>query len=554
MSGRDVSTHVEYIIAGLATIAIPVLLLAMGISIPGLSIDFKLHNVPFSYNFSFYLYAAMIFAGVGIMACYFRAVRTRLVPGDKWLSAGRAPGQYRITSIPWSRIIAGALLVVVGLLSFATMGIGFSENNKIGIWLYLGGPSVSIPAGLIPLVTGVVLLLYAMAAIKVVVVQEAHGLITIRELRPLTEISTPIPARDIRLVHAGNSASGPRLLWIAFFSFQIFLLFIDGASFLGNPHAFGSALLVGGMYLLSACVQIASLILLLFSGSHSLTIITGEAIYMLQYHPPPAPGRVPAGRTPPVLERMLGTSFPLAFRGSERTFQHPVDLKRLILGISLLVIPIVSRAFNVYTGEILWFGFLVFGGILIVLWFKVDFSARAGIVKITGDAASPQHVTSNRGWFYDEYLAIPARDDLATGVMIDPAPATRSRHLLPPDNLVMIGVSLLVGLDMFMTLLLAPPGNPFTPGAIILHVGLGSGLMLLVFISSFDPRSTIDVFVAGWRFQVYSAPPVANHQGQGWPARMRAIVTACPKALVRILLEMALAFIAGVIVALIFFA
>ncbi len=543
--------HVEYLIAGIAVMVIPIVLLAFGILIPGFSIDFELHGVPFAYNLSMYFYIALIFAGVAIMACYFRSVRIRPVSCGTWLSAGHVAGQHLVVSIPWSRMVAGALLLAVGVLSFALLGIGFTDRNKIGIWLYLGGPSVSFPTGLIPLIVGAVLVSYALAAVKVVVMHETHGLLTIRELRPFSEIRTSIQTKDIRVAHASNAVSGPRLLWIAFFGFQIFLLLVDGFSFLGNPHAFGTGFLVGGIYVLSACVQIVSLILLLFAGNHTLTIITEEKVYTLTYHDHSRLERVPSARGSSLLERVLGAAFPSAFHGGERELQHPVDLKRLVLGISLLVITIISRAFYFYAGEILWFGFLVLGGILIVQWFKYDFASRGSAVfRAGGDNKSPQCVISRRGLFQDEYFVNPGTGSSTRNrASIDTLPILCPRNLVPPDHLVAIGVALLVGLDISTTLLLAPAGNPLTLGTIILHAGIGIGLLLLAFMSTYDPRRMIGIKIEYWTFQV---PSVAvGERGRSWLFRIRETVKAQPRVFIVVIVEILVAFLLGVVLSLI---
>nr|MDO8085248.1 hypothetical protein [Candidatus Sigynarchaeum springense] len=537
--------HVEYLVGGLVMAIIPALLIALGISIPGFAIDFELHNVSFSYNLSMFGYVASIFAGVAIMACYYRSVRIQPAHRGMWASAGRVAGQHRVISVPWSRLVAGALLVVVGVLSFAILGIGFTDRNKIGIWLYLGGPSVAFPAGLIPLITGAVLVAYALAAVKVIVMHEKFGLLTIRELRPLSEIRTTIPTKHIRFARESNAASGPRLLWIAFFGFQIFLLLVDGISLLGNPHAFGTGFLVGGMYVLSACVQIASLILLLFVGSNSLTIITNEKVYTLYYHALPGQGRVSSSQQPSLLERILGTAFPSAFDVNKREFKHPQDFKRLVLGVGLISVPFVSRAFYVYAGELLWIPFVVFGGIMLVNWIKNDFSRRGSRIVLRGGAGNgPEHVLSMRGWFHDEYFVNPGPGGIPRQqAMVDPTPVLRPRLLLPPDHLVMTGVALLIGLDIFMTVLLAPVGNPFSPGAIALHVIIGVVFLLLTFIVSFDPKDAIDITIEHWTFQV----PITTARGNptGWLPRMARAMKLRPGLVALVVAEMVVAFCLG---------
>jgi hypothetical protein len=536
-----------YLFAGVITAAVPALLLTFGILIPGFEFAFELHNVEFSYNVSMFLYIALIFVGVAIAAIYFRSVKTRFVPGAIYRSTGRVTSQYSVVSIPWSRFIAGALLVLVGAISFALLGIGFTDRNKIGVWLYLGGPSVSFPSGLIPLIAGIVLLLYASQAMKKVVMDNQDGVLTIRESRLLTEINTSIPVEEIRIAHASSASTGPRLLWIAFFSFQIFLLFVDGFSFLANPHVFGTGVLVGSIYVLSACVQVVSLILLLFGGNQALTIITGESIYSLNYYVSPWRNNDVASRDSTVLERALGEKFPSAFHENKRELQHPADFKRLVLGIGLLVTPVLSRAFYFYAGEILWFAFLAFGGIVLVQWFKIDLATRgSAVIRAGGAENTPQHVMSRRGWFQDEYFINHTGDGTQNQKRkINLEPALRPRNLIPPDHIVAFGVSLLIGLDIFMTVLLAPAGNPLTAGTIILHVSLGVVFLLLTFITMFDPRPMIEAQTEHWKFQIY-AIAVGNPLGS-WLSRMRNAVKINPRAFILVIIEFSIAFLIGML-------
>jgi hypothetical protein len=535
-----------YLFVGLSVACVPALLMAFGVLIPGFNIDVELHNKTFEYNLSMYLYIALIFTGVAITALYFKVVKTRFALPEA-SAMKRKPGVEVIVSVPWSRFLAGGLLVAVGALTFNFFGLGFTDRNKVGLWLYLGGPSVFFPSGLLPLIIGVVLVLYAIAATKVVTVREHEGALDIRETRLLTQIHTPIPVNAIRTMHSTNVPTGPRLLWIVVFSFQIFLLIVDGLSFFGNPHAFGTGPLVGGMYVLSACIQLVSLILLLFGGQHSLTVITGERIYTINYHVLPWLKDAPLSRGTALVENVLGTTFPSAFHENKQELRHPLDYKRLVYGLGLLLVPIVSRAFYIYAGELLWFPFLMFGGFVLVQWVKNDFATRgARVIRAGRGDNGPQYLFSSRGWFHDEYfLNIGAEQG-----RVDPAPTIRPCMLLPPGHLVLIGVAMLIGLDILTVVLLAPAGNPFAAGAIALHVCLGIGFLLLAFLTSFDPRRMIELRVAHWTFQVPAASN--NDRSIGWLARVIGLVKQRPRAFILLVIEITVAFLLGAVISIAF--
>ena len=545
MNANEMPLRRAYLFTGLAMVIIPAVLLAMGVSIPGLAFQFVLYRINFTYNISMILYCGLIFGGLAIAALYFRSIQTRYFPEHS--APGNEVPDYQVLSIPWSRFLAGAMLVLVGVLSFALLGVGFSDTGKISLWLYLGGPSVSFPAGFLPLVVGIILIFYAWSAVKTITMQHHDGTLVILESRPFMEITTRIPSSDIRLAHATNAATGPRLLWIVFFSFQIFLLLVDGISFLSNPHVFGAGALVGTMYVLSACVQSVSLVLLLFGGNQALTIITEEKIYTLGYHL--LPWREDGLRETTLLERVLGKPFPAAFGEDRQALHQPVDYKRLILGFGLLVIVIISRAFYVYGAEFLWIAFLIFSCIVLVQWIKNDLVSRGSNVTIhDGAGMAPNHVVSKRGWFHDEYF-INFVDNGVTGLkaQVNLVSALRSRRLILPDHLVTAGVAVLIGLDMVTTVMLAPAGNPFTAGAIALHVCIGIGFLALMFVTMFDPRASIVASFAHWTYQVLAIPD--SERLKWWPYRMLEAAKKNPRTLVLIIVELAVAFIVGIILA-----
>jgi hypothetical protein len=550
MNANAMTIKHAYLFTGLAMVIIPVVLLATGVLIPGLAFSFELYGLEFAYNISMFLYCGLIFGGLAISAQYFRSIQTRLFPSRASPATEGESTDYQVLSIPWSRFLAGAMLVFMGVLSFALLGIGFSDKDKISLWLYLGGPSVSFPAGFLPLVVGIILLFYAWSAMKTITMQHENGTLVIRESRPVMEITTRIPSNDIRLARATNAATGPRLLWIVFFSFQILLLFIDGISFITNPHAFGAASLVGTMYVLSACVQSVAMVLLLFGGNQALTIITGENIYTLNYYI--LPWHKDGSGEMTLLERVLGKPFPAAFSETLQEMHHPVSYTPLVLGIALLVLPIISRALYVYGGEVLWFGFFMLGGIVLVQWIKNDLVlGKNGVVARGVTGSGPKHVVSRRGSFFDEYF-INLVDNDSTGLKsrVDLVATLRLRKLILPDHLVATGIAALTGMDMLLTAMLAPAGSSFTPGAIVEHGCIGIGLIALAFIVTFDPRASIEASFVHWTYQVLVVP--GSERSKWWHSRMMEIARKDPRKLVMAIGEFAVAIVVGMLLAIAF--
>nr|MDO8113510.1 hypothetical protein [Candidatus Sigynarchaeota archaeon] len=499
--------------AGLAMVIVPVILILAGVMIPGISVEFELYGILFDYNFSFFIYAGTIFAGLAIASLYFRSVR--VIPR----MPTKLSGPNTMVSIPWSRFIAGAMLVVVGVLSFSFFGAGFTDVNLVGLWLYLGGPSSAFPSGFIPLVIGAVLVSYAAFSVKGISIMHADGVVSIVESRAFNEIKTSIPLADIKTATLTNTSTGPRLLWIPLFTFQIYLLYIDGFSFLVSPFTFGTGLLIGGIYVLSASVQLAAIFLLvLFGGNHVMNIFTAETMYELHFYSP-------LGRHErrgiiegfPGLAPVLGAPVAKASPERDSEFQQPGDIKRLILGLSLIAIAITSRIFSFYTSDPVRVTFIVFGGIVLVEWFKKELSARASSnsrckVSVNGNQL---HFLSARGIFHDEYFFKDATVHDACkgeGGMMKPAMLPRQNNAW--DHIVATGLAVLIGFGISSASLLGPASDPFTAGTIAIHLVIGTGLLLLVLHLLFDPRQIIEVKDAVAIYQMISAEPQAKVPGR----------------------------------------
>ncbi len=470
------------LVGGLATTVMATLLVIAGVMIPGFSVTFELYRVEFEYNFSMFLYIGLIFAGLAIASMYYKQLHVVEKKHDF------------ITSIPWPKLLAGALLLAFGAASLAVFGISFTDTNMVGLWLYLGGPSLFLPTGLLPLIIGIVLVIYSVFAIKDIEVKRSENALTISEKRPFHAVEATIPVKDIKVARLSKATTGPRLLWIFVFGFQAYLLLVDGITFITNPFRFGTGTLVGAMYITSAAVQVAAMALLLFGGNVALRIITSDNIYSVNFT---TTGKEQASLAtlPYFLGGLLDTR---ATKDAKKLIQGR-DIKRVLLGTIMIVGAITSKIFTLYSNDVFRFILLALGSMLVVEGIKNDNVRRdpGTISVVQGPNTAWWHVTSNRGAFRDEYMfanvEVPAEPSLAT------------RKVSFPDHFIGLGLALLAGLDAGTVLLLSPGAGALSVAYVILHVAIDACMVAAAMVFMVDPRSMLEIKTGARRYQVLAS-------------------------------------------------
>ena len=456
------------LVAGLSISIISALLLIFGVMIPGFHITFEFYNDDFNFNFSFITYVLLIFIGLAIASNYYRSVlfkpnlRFNLLNGNK----------SSILSIPGTRFIASILLLSLGVISYLSFGLGFSDKGKVGLWLYLGGPSSFFPTGFFPMIIGLVLLIYALFGVKGIIFdRNENDILLIRERRILGEIVTEISIKDIKSARITNARIGPRHMWNVIFFFQIWLLYIDGFSFLTNPHVFGNGIVVGTIYLASATVQCIVLGLLVLSKKHLLEIITEEKVYELKFE---AKTRKYAKLLS--LDKILGIS--KIQSNNKHLAKDNHNLKphmpkfRLLFGIGLLTLAIVSRVAWVYTGYLMRLILIFASSILISEGMASDFPGIGGRNEATQIKIQDNTLYRiNRGSRYDQLFI---KNNRARGQNIVDKP----KKLEIVDHLIAIGIPLVTGYDVSGALMLGMTAYEFTWALITTHIIIGAILIL----------------------------------------------------------------------------
>lgn len=525
--------------AGIAIAATCAVLLVAGVLIPGLAITFDLHRQEFAFNFSLFVYAGGIFAGLVIASFKFRAVSVVAGVDPRWAS-----GTGTIASVPWSRIVAGGALIVVGVISYATFGLGFTDDTTTGLWLYLGGPSSFVPSGLLPLVIGAMLVMYAIVATKVIDVRHDAGSITILERRPFSTITTSIPRDGIEAARLSGSRVGPRHGWIAIFFFQAWYLLVDGVSFLVNPHAFGMGHATGAVFVTSGLVQVAVMLVLTLWPRRVLEIVTAERVHELRFEPA---GKAAASRA--TLAGILG--LPVDGTGEPRgvtRIEPGTTWIRLVAGVILVGAAVASRVFLGLGGDVFRLACLLAGAILVVEAVARDVPvapSRASVVPLPD--GNGHLLSTARGSRVDEVLA---RGSVAARSDAEPRVVPRQLELF--DHAAAVAPPFACGLGAGGATVLAASGIPVVLGMAAVQWLLLAGILALAVLVTVDPRHAVQVDLGIKRYQVLVRPR-GDGRGTtgtalaGWAGRWRAAWATCRGQVLGRILEIVVATVAGLL-------
>ncbi|MHA1682712.1 MAG: hypothetical protein ACTSUE_17365 [Promethearchaeota archaeon] len=528
--------------AGLELAIMGSVLLAVGAIIPGFSVKTELYGNEFNFNFSFFLWSAMIFAGLVLASMYFRRVSMKL-------GLNKLPEKHKagiIHSIPVTRFISGALLLSLATISFLVFGLGFSNENKVGVWLYLAGPSLFFPTGLAAMIFGVLLIMYAAFAVKSVAMEGVGGSVEIIEKRPLSTIITRIEKNGVEFIRLTNARIGPRHLWSLVYIFQIWLLYVDGFAFLMNPHAFGTGILAGVMYVASATVQLVVLGLLVMCRKYNLEIITVDQIYEVQFES----------------RRILDLHFFHSMFGIEgngkgngkgngrgkgkgedggtSTYSPENSYTRLIAGLAFLATAIISRACLVYAGSVLRFVLLFSSAVLVTEAIMKDLHGKSASPGIRGSGTGGRSCRSARG----------PRVDAVMSLLQSPLPSPKRvpRKLELHDHFVTAGVSGAIGMDIISTAMLGGIDNSIVRGLVTMHVIFGIVLLILVLMVTVDIRNVIEIDAGIKKYQIFvgriaGTSPRTSNLCKAWIEK----IAVNRKQVIKRVLEITCAFSIGIL-------
>ncbi|MHA1856406.1 MAG: hypothetical protein ACTSYY_10180 [Promethearchaeota archaeon] len=301
----------------------------------------------------------------------------------------------KFRSFASSRFVASILMIGMAGINISVFGTDLDTENHIGSWFFLGGPSMFYPMSAFMLLVGFGLLIYSIFSTVNLVFSKSQNFYFIEEFRFPIPWITEIPKNDVLGARLTNSKMGPKYFWIILMGFNLILCFTDGFHFLLNPFAFGSGLLVGKFYVLTAFVHLIALLILLLKHQTLLEIVTKEKRYEINFN-------IPAVKSPNIVEELkycfdMNVSFENDLKIESFTIK---DWRNIIVGAIFLLTGIISVVTFRYAGDPLRIVLYIFGFILIIKGFTQDFSNTNGIKIFKDGNNSHSEILISRKWLW----------------------------------------------------------------------------------------------------------------------------------------------------------
>lgn len=183
------------------------------------------------------------------------------------------------------------MFFTVGLLDFFFLGhlIGHINEEIIGEYLgqgiavYLGGVSFFYTIGLLPLITGFIIILYCLYATKQVILSRTTDNYVFQERRLLFPMITHINRSSVRKIHYTNKGLRLRHLWVLIFIPMGIRILQFGIPLFGEHLAHDEILPT--MMVLSGSIDILGALIMLMIPTRSLTIQTNQKLHAINFLP-----------------------------------------------------------------------------------------------------------------------------------------------------------------------------------------------------------------------------------------------------------------------------
>ncbi|MHA1619628.1 MAG: hypothetical protein ACTSVZ_10140, partial [Promethearchaeota archaeon] len=335
-----------------------------------------------------------------------------------------------------SRFIAAVLILLMASINMSVFGTAIDEENHLGSWFFLGGPSMFYPMSAFMLLVAVGLLFYTVFSIASLRFTSTEHFYLIEEYRIFMPWMTEIPKDKIQAVRITNAKTGPKYFWILLAAFNLILCFTDGTFFLTNPFAFGAGLLVGKFYIITGFVHLIAICILLFKHQHMLEIVTEEKRYELYFNPPKSN----------LVKNGIDSLFNLDNQEEKTsglnllTKTQIIDWQDLLTGVGFILFAVISHIIYRGAGNPLRIVLYIFGFILIVRGIKEDFTKKDGLNIIQNKENNRLYINKKFGWFESAYRF---ENYIEENVKID----FRLLKLNFFDILMGLGFGIVLGLD-----------------------------------------------------------------------------------------------------------
>jgi hypothetical protein len=361
------------------------ILIIGGIALLFLGVDFGWEidevNASFIIDILLILFG-MIFASKFFMARYYLRENSLTL---KKMRNYREPVEtnVKLNSVALSRLIAGFLLIVVGVMSMVVFSLGVGHDaTRYGNALVLGGPSWFYVTGLPALIIGISLaVLYFPFSLMRGNFSRSKNFYFFKELRPLCPWLTEIPRKDIEAIRYQNNHLGPKYLWIMLL-LPFIVMQLQTAIPLFQSERAAPEFILSWTFLITSIVEIVVLFILVGVPQNYYEIATKDLLYEMWFSPVKMRGQgdlrneiadlFNCGVDEREIESSANTS---TFADVSNTH---FQLFNFVFGTFLIISGIIMLTNMILFGNLFWWIALMYGLILIFKAISYDFSRKGG--------------------------------------------------------------------------------------------------------------------------------------------------------------------------------
>jgi hypothetical protein len=285
--------------------------------------------------------------------------------------------QFKFKSFSISRLIAGILFILVGIISIILSSLDLiNEINYAGIFI-LGENSFFYFIGLPAFGIGFSIIIYFIMSPFEAIFSQSNKSFFIYEFRPLFPWITEIPKDNIRTMKYQNNYLGRKLAWILLLTPLIGFQLITAISMFITPSDI-SETYFSLILMICSILESSGLILLVFFSQYFYEIITEDLLYYMWFSPIRSKKKSKFNKNFPEFLRYEfkqeeGVNNLLS-KVSKKHFQ----LFNLIFGLFLIVGIIFINTSLFLIGPLVFWIFLLYGIVLVVKALNYNFSNQGG--------------------------------------------------------------------------------------------------------------------------------------------------------------------------------
>ena len=306
---------------------------------------------------------------------------------------------YNFISIASSRLIAGLMLIIIGIINLIMFGysIGAPTDEIIGTyigtgtWAFLGGLSFFYPIGLPPLIIGIGLILYRFISSFWGRFSISENLFFFHEIRHIRPWLTEIRRKDVEGHRFQNNQTGPKVIWIIIFIPIIFLTLQFGLSIFNHPLAEEQTLPV--LMTVTGIIDLIAMLILILYPQYYIEMVTKDQYYEMWLNPLDYNtnikrdlGNLLNGKVEKIgKDRKIDEEIKIN-NSNQSSKQSDVFIEkgtrsyfRLCYGLLILIISLISGSFYVLYGTLFFLLGGIYGTIIIYQALFNDFNKESKI-------------------------------------------------------------------------------------------------------------------------------------------------------------------------------